>query len=135
MTLSILAVVCLADGPAWAWVTNQAVLAGATDTTTGTAFLPGTPQSFFYDADGNLTNDGRFVYTWDGENRLIQVETCPGTPTEARHLLTFQYDYLGRRIASLVYVWAGSNWSLAEPARMRNEPYYGLTPYSAIHRL
>jgi YD repeat-containing protein len=30
-------------------------------------------QSFSYDGDGNLTNDGQFAYTWDAENRLKSV--------------------------------------------------------------
>ena len=39
---------------------------------------PGTCMSqgagvFEYDADGNLTNDGRWAYTWDGENRLVTM--------------------------------------------------------------
>jgi YD repeat-containing protein len=33
-----------------------------------------------YDSDGNLTNDGRWTYTWDAENRLSTVvaRTVPG---------------------------------------------------------
>lgn len=34
---------------------------------TGNVLLPQTPESFGYDADGNLTNDGRWTYTWDEE--------------------------------------------------------------------
>ena len=60
----------------YASVTNLAVLNNGTNadiiaTNLGTVFLPQTPESFGYDADGNLTNDGRWTYTWDAENRLL----------------------------------------------------------------
>ena len=31
-----------------------------------------------YDLDGNLTNDGRWTYTWDGENRLMNMTNIAG---------------------------------------------------------
>jgi YD repeat-containing protein len=34
-------------------------------------------QSFTYDDDGNVLTDGRWVYTWDAENRLIAMTTEP----------------------------------------------------------
>jgi len=39
-------------------------------------FLPHSPESFGYDLDGNLTSDGRWTYSYDGENRLIVMETA-----------------------------------------------------------
>ena len=30
-------------------------------------------EQFGYDGDGNLTNDGRWDYTWDAENRLVTM--------------------------------------------------------------
>jgi RHS repeat-associated protein len=51
-----------------------------------------------FDADGNLTNDGRFAYVWDAENRLIAAQALnqePGTTNR----LTFVYDYMSRRVA------------------------------------
>src|SRR5205085_2152121 len=49
-------------------ITNQAVLAGTTNKTNGYFFLPKTPETFGYDLDGNMTNDGRWLLTWDAEN-------------------------------------------------------------------
>ncbi len=46
-------------------------------TETGHVFLAKTPEVFSHDDDGNLTGDGRWIYTWNGENRLIAMET-PG---------------------------------------------------------
>ena len=31
------------------------------------SFVPKTPEAFGYDADGNLTQDGRWTYTWDAD--------------------------------------------------------------------
>ena len=60
-----------------------------------------------YDDDGNLTHDGRWVYSWNAENRLIQMETSTQA-TAAGHPYTklqFVYDWEGHRIAR--HVWQG----------------------------
>ncbi|OGV34729.1 MAG: hypothetical protein A2020_00325 [Lentisphaerae bacterium GWF2_45_14] len=54
-------------------------------------------NSYTYDNDGNLLTDGKFTYTWNGENRLIKVET-------ADTRIEFIYDYMGRRINKKIYV-------------------------------
>jgi RHS repeat-associated protein len=46
-----------------------------------------------YDADGNMTTNGLWSYTWDGENRLISVSSN-GAP-----IAHFVYDHQSRRIA------------------------------------
>ena len=68
--------------------------------------------SLVYDADGNLKEDGRWTYTWDGENRLIKMEsaawTQPGggyqspvgaSNTQPAITLEFRYDGYSRRIS------------------------------------
>jgi YD repeat-containing protein len=67
-------------------------------------------EVFTYDADGNLTQDGRWTYTWDGENRLIEMKRDTGTPAGARQRLVFEYDHQGRRIRKQFYTHNGSNW-------------------------
>jgi RHS repeat-associated protein len=64
-----------------------------------------TPEQFTYDADGNLISDGRWVLTWDAENRLLSVmaKTNLGLP----RLLKFEYDSKGRRIHK--QVWNNTN--------------------------
>jgi RHS repeat-associated protein len=56
-----------------------------------------------YDADGNLTNDGRWTFSWDAENRLVRLVTNrkAGTPEQ----LDFAYDWRGRRIQKEVSAW------------------------------
>jgi YD repeat-containing protein len=75
---------------------------------TGNIFLPKTPESFSYDADGNLTQDGRWSYTWDAENRLIKMTSLSTAPTASKFNLDFSYDYLNRRIQKLVSTNSGS---------------------------
>ncbi|RYD85568.1 MAG: RHS repeat-associated core domain-containing protein [Verrucomicrobiaceae bacterium] len=55
--------------------------------------------------DGNLTNDGRWVYTWDAEHRLIQMETTTQATTAGHPYtkLKYVYDWQGRRIARTVW--------------------------------
>jgi len=66
---------------------------------TGKVFVPKTPESYTYDTDGNLTQDGRWDYTWDGENRLVKLQSrAAGSPTGSKLKLEFAYDDKGRRI-------------------------------------
>ena len=61
-----------ADNTNAALWTNITVTATGQTPVTGNVFVPKTPEQFAYDSDGNLTNDGRWAYTWDAENRLDQ---------------------------------------------------------------
>ena len=60
-----------------------------------------------YDLDGNLLSDGRWTYTWDGENRLVKMVSIAWTQPSGGHLanatfpaitLEFAYDGLSRRV-------------------------------------
>ena len=92
----------------------MAVLSGGTEdivtNRNGSLFVPATPEVFKYDADGNLTNDGRWNYTSDGENRLLTITGNTNLPTPARLKLDFTYDYRGRRITKRVSTWNGSTY-------------------------
>jgi len=64
-----------ANGGAAVWqsVTNVALLVQSTNSetmsaTTGSVFIAQSPESFGYDADGNQTNDGRWIVSWDALN-------------------------------------------------------------------
>ncbi|WP_026603574.1 RHS repeat-associated core domain-containing protein [Methylomonas sp. 11b] len=52
-------------------------------------------QSYTYDANGNVTNDGVRSYVWDAENRLIKVTLNAQSNVDYQ----FGYDGLGRRIS------------------------------------
>lgn len=82
--------------------------AGGEDAVTergGRVYVPQAVEAYAYDADGNLTSDGRWNYTWDAENRLTSMEARPNVPAEARLRLEFAYDWSGRRIQKKVYAW------------------------------
>jgi len=67
-------------------------------------FLPKTPEWFSHDADGNLLSDGKWLYTWDGENRLIAMETSASLPAAMPPVrLEFVYDYMSRRCVKRLY--------------------------------
>ena len=65
------------------------------------AFVLKDPELFQYDADGNLIQDGRWSYEWNGKNRLIRMTIRSDVPGP-HYQLTFQYDWMGRRIRKTV---------------------------------
>ena len=80
---------------------------------TGRVFVAKTPEVFTYDADGNMTSDGRFAYTWNAENRMVSA-------SNAEVVVTYAYDHKGRMIRktisrgdaepqSITYLWDGWN--------------------------
>lgn len=71
------------------------------------AFTAGTPEAFTHDADGNLTSDGRWDYTYDAENRLVSMQTHTALspsilPDADARRIEFKNDYLGRRVQKTV---------------------------------
>ena len=113
-------------------------------------FVPASPESYTHDPDGNLTQDGRWVNTYDAENRLIKQETradiaqATGLP---RQRLAYTYDANGRRIAKKVetynpatttwdntadtrYLYDG--WNLAAELDYKLNPTYGSTISSYV---
>lgn len=82
---------------------------------TGDVFLPRTPELYHHDDDGNLDYDGRWDYTWDAENRLIEMVSMPDVPAAAKKKLEFIYDYEGRRVLKRVYEWNGTAFN-AQPS-------------------
>ena len=73
---------------------------------TGSRYILPANEVLTHDADGNLTNDGHWIYTWDAENRLISLEEKTSTRQPpglmVRQRLEFRYDAGGRRIAKKV---------------------------------
>ena len=55
--------------------------------------------SYHYDKNGNLTDDGQYLYYYDCENRLIDANDVNDSP-----VASYFYDYLGRRIEKIIYV-------------------------------
>jgi YD repeat-containing protein len=100
------------NGPVWTSVATLASLGGALSSNSGSLFLAKRPETFAYDPDGNLTQDGRWAYTWDGENRLVQMLSLTNAPTNSWRWLNFVYDWQGRRIRKSVQAWTNGAWSI-----------------------
>ena len=81
-------------------------------------------QSFTYDLDGNLTQDGIWTYNWDAEGRLVAMATMPTAVVAGFTELTlrFTYDHQGRRVRKEVFgegsalvsrtVWIYDGWNM-----------------------
>ena len=94
-------------------LTNLAVLNNGTNadivaTNNGNMLVAQTPQSFTYDADGNLTSDGLWTNVWNAENRLVYVESLPTVPAAARVHEDWSYLPDGRWSQRIVSTWNGS---------------------------
>src|SRR5438094_2759757 len=87
---------------------NVSVTTPAGGTNTGKVFVPSATESYGYDADGNQTNDGRWTFTWDAENRLVSMQALSTVPSGAKKKIDFTYDYGGRRTQKIVSTWNGS---------------------------
>ena len=84
------------SSPRW----GEATVSHALDSRTGDYYLPPGTETLSYDADGNLSGDARWTYTWDNQNRLIKMETksaviTAGAPND---VLEFTYDGVNRRV-------------------------------------
>ncbi|QHI69274.1 RHS repeat domain-containing protein [Tichowtungia aerotolerans] len=72
------------------------------------AFVPQTPEQLQYDDDGNLTTDGKNIYVYNAENRLVLVSNF-------QYQVSYSYDYQGRMFKRTVngvqhdYQWDGWN--------------------------
>jgi RHS repeat-associated protein len=80
------------------------------DTNVITVKLPA-QVNFQYDANGNLTSDGRRAFTFDDENQLTVVEVAGVSRSE------FTYDGRMRRRLRKEYRWETSGWVLDQEVR------------------
>lgn len=80
----------------------------------GWLFFPPQNETLVYDEDGNLKEDARWLYTWDGENRLTAMEekpianASPGQTPPPRKRLEFAYDSQSRRVRKVVKSFSSS---------------------------
>jgi RHS repeat-associated protein len=59
-------------------------------------------------AQGSATGSAQLSYTWDAENRLIQVQ--PVSPVNGDKKVVSDYDYMSRRVRKRVYTYSGGSW-------------------------
>ena len=65
---------------------------------TNRVFVPSANETYAYDADGNMTEDARFRYYWNGENRMIRAEEKSAPPGRAPYVIAYAYDHMGRNV-------------------------------------
>ena len=103
--------------------TNEADLV---ESVTGKVFVAKSPEAFTYDDDGNLTflpstsgggvgGEG-WYFQWDGENRLVSIETSAAAASAgaARVRVVYTYDNRSRRIGKVVSHFENDTWTVAE---------------------
>ena len=83
-----------------------------------------------YDADGNMltTGDG-WLYTWNGENRLIRAENSDT-------LVEMAYDYMGRRVEKKVSskgLFTFYNWNVDKHYKFAYDGYKLIAIYDAAN--
>ncbi|MGN6644715.1 MAG: RHS repeat-associated core domain-containing protein, partial [Verrucomicrobiota bacterium] len=101
--------------------TNIIVAAAGETSVTGNVFVAQSPEAFGYDLDGNLTNDGRWAFTWDAENRLTQIESLTNGPTASKRRVTWQYDSQGRRQRQTTYDLSSGSAVVTEDLKFVND--------------
>jgi len=85
-------------------------------------------ETFEYDGKGNLANWVSWVQNWsyerDWADRLVKVESRPGTPQGSWRRVEWQYDALGRRIRQTTSTWlVQSNlWVVTEDLKFLSDP-------------
>jgi RHS repeat-associated protein len=91
--------------------------------------VPPAEEVLSYDTRGNLIKDARWEYTWDVNNRLVELNEYPVIDgydsVDWRYpfrKIRLAYDYMGRRIAKSVWVWLyddnfGWRWRLEKDLR------------------
>ncbi len=66
------------------------------------------PLMYLYDDNGNLTDDGKYKYEYDAENRLTKARRILDSSTSTI-VGEYSYDALGRRVEKKTYATAMRN--------------------------
>ena len=72
-------------------------------TNAGKLLLPAAAEGLYYDADGNLAGDSLWTNTWNGENRLVAIQSADGVPTNGMKRVTWTYLPDGRWIERVLF--------------------------------
>lgn len=75
---------------------------------TGSVSVAQCPKVFAHGADGNLATNGQWTLVWDGENRLLEMESATGVPPALRRKFAFAFAWRGRRIHKELAAWVAT---------------------------
>jgi RHS repeat-associated protein len=118
------------SGPLW----TQDTVASNGVTIQGHTWTPAETASPTHDFDGNLTNDGRWDYSWNAENRLTRMQTTTAAATAGvpRQRLDFVHDSQGRRVSKTLSTSTdGTNWTFSSNFRYLYDHWNLIAEYSA----
>jgi len=78
---------------------------------TNSVYLAKSPVTYEYDEDGNMTEDARFRYYWNGENRMIRAEEKSAPPGRQPYVIAYAYDHMGRNVVNdgAKFIWDDYN--------------------------
>ena len=91
--------------------------------------VPKAVTSPTYDTDGNMTSDGEWTYTYNGENRPITVINADNTKK-----FEYKYDYMGRRIEEKYYTSSGT-WTLSKHLKFVYNGFKKIAEYDGSDNL
>jgi len=114
-----------ATGSVWVVITSLGVVRGNPDrlqSETRSAFVAQMPETLIHDADGNLARDGRWMYSWDAENRLTRVMSYGATDRGSWRRVDWKYDAWGRRVRQTSYVLSNGVWQVVEDVKFVSDP-------------
>jgi RHS repeat-associated protein len=97
---------------------------GTTQTETASSLTRPLTETFTYDLDGNLTEDGLWHYVYDGENRLRAMYGKVADATGSPAAVIFTYDYMGRRILKTSHSYSGTYPSSVALTALRGKTYF-----------
>src|SRR5436309_2388957 len=69
-------------------------------------------RNYTYDANGNMTSDGAYCYTYNDANQMTQVKNCSNNQVIAQYI----YDYNGNRIVKKNYINGTVNNTVYSPS-------------------
>jgi YD repeat-containing protein len=87
-----------------------------------------------HDADGNLTQDGRWTYVWDAENRLVEMTTLDdvldvGGPYRR---LEFAYDWRSRRVSKKCFTGSPGSETVSDERRFVYDGWQLISEYEVV---
>jgi len=120
------------NGSASLW-TNIIVAATGQTSVTGNLFVAKSPELFGYDADGNMTNDGRWALTWDAENRLTKTESLASGPLASKRKVVWEFDCRGRRIRQTTSDGSSGSYVVTEDLKFLSDGWRHIAELNATN--
>jgi RHS repeat-associated protein len=112
---------------------SVSVTASGQSNVTGHVFVSQTPETFGYDADGNMTNDGRWFLGWDAQNRLTKAESLASSPTASKRKVTWEFSPDGRRIRQTTYDGSSGSYLVTEDLKFVNDGWRCIAELNATN--